>query len=200
VALVLIGDVHGKKEGYFRVLDFMEDYCSLQIGDMDFDYSHLESVDSTRHKFLPGNHDNYDKLYDCPNCIGDYGFTKLGDIDFFFVRGAFSIDKHLRTPDQSWWEKEELTISEGYDALDLYAKTKPSLMITHDCPTVMRNFLVTTKVTLTKIETRTGQLLQQMYEIHQPDIWIFGHWHVDIKRKMGRTNFRCLGELSHMKI
>ena len=36
MALVLIGDVHGKKEGYFRVLDFMEDYCSLQIGDMDF--------------------------------------------------------------------------------------------------------------------------------------------------------------------
>jgi hypothetical protein len=47
------------------------------------------------------------------------------------------------------------------------------------------------------VNTRTSQALQSMLEIHQPDIWIFGHYHVarEFQTLKYETKFVCVPEL-----
>jgi hypothetical protein len=51
-----------------------------------------------------------------------------------------------------------------------------------------------------KINTRTGQALQAMFDAHQPDEWYFGHWHHTMQYKYGRTMFQCIGELDYTDV
>ncbi len=90
----VFGDVHGRSNDYLKLIE-NTDY-SVQLGDFGFDYKFLGNVDDTKHVFFPGNHDNYDKCLWYPHCLGDYGYANLNSIDFYFVRGGFSIDKAWR--------------------------------------------------------------------------------------------------------
>jgi len=42
--------------------------------------------------------------------------------------------------------------------------------------------------------------LNELLHIHQPDIWIHGHYHVSKKTTYGKTKFICLNELETYKI
>jgi Icc-related predicted phosphoesterase len=48
--------------------------------------------------------------------------------------------------------------------------------------------------------TNTSKLLQEMFEAHQPKVWVFGHWHASVDTKFGDTTFRCLDELGTMTL
>lgn len=48
--------------------------------------------------------------------------------------------------------------------------------------------------------TNTSELLDQMYKIHQPELWIFAHYHKSWKAKIGRTLFTLLPELGYMDV
>ena len=93
--ITLIGDVHGKYEKYHRILSRQEkNPYTLQIGDFGFRYETLKNVDHTKHLILPGNHDNYDTCYNYRHFLSDYGYmVNFNGIDFFYYRGANSIDK-----------------------------------------------------------------------------------------------------------
>ena len=45
------------------------------------------------------------------------------------------------------------------------------------------------------IETRTNAALQRMFEAHQPDRWVFGHYHTRWDAKLNGTRFTCLDML-----
>lgn len=189
--LRIIGDVHGHTERYLRLL--RKSQYSIQVGDLAFDYTFLSGTDPTQHKFVGGNHDNYNKIQACPNYLGDYGTRSVpGFGDIFFVRGAFSIDWHLRIEGVSWWKDEELTLVEGYAALAAYKECKPNVVITHDCP-----LSVLPEITMSNWikKSRTQQLLQAMLEVHKPKLWVFGHYHRSWKAQIGPTKFVCLNEL-----
>src|SRR5579863_5210382 len=98
-----IGDVHGKYSQYLDLIKPLN--ATVQVGDMGFSYEHMDSLDPKTHKFFGGNHDNYDVIDKCPNCLGDYGMDHLNGVPFFFCRGAFSIDQEYRrnTKPVSWW-------------------------------------------------------------------------------------------------
>lgn len=58
--LMIVGDVHGHYVEYLETIEMA--HYSLQLGDLGFNYMPLIRSDkwpSDRHKFLPGNHDNY---------------------------------------------------------------------------------------------------------------------------------------------
>jgi hypothetical protein len=186
---------------------------SLQVGDMSFAYNQLtgEKLDPDKHKFFGGNHDNYDTYYDSPHQIGDYGEREHGGLPFYFVRGAFSIDwkaraKHeYRTGIKTWWsEKEQLSHETLYKVLADYAKVKPKIMMTHSAPQeitslvgkpeALKNFGFDSKT----FTTRTQQALQSMFEEHQPELWIFGHFHRNWVQEIKGTKFICLDELSYI--
>jgi predicted phosphodiesterase len=195
--MIIVGDVHGNFRTYRHNLMTDKD-ISVQLGDFGLGF-----VGHKDPKYIPenwyfirGNHDNPEVCKKYPNYLGDFGYKKLSDhlygLDFFFVSGAWSIDQHLRTIGVDWWKNEELSIPQGQECLNLWEELKPDICLSHDGPDV-----ATDKYKFgQKIPTRTGQLLQQMFEIYKPKVWCFGHYHIDDHFTIDGTEFHVLDELS----
>jgi len=193
-SITLIGDVHGKYKHYHEIIREKDRHpYTLQIGDFGFRYDTLKNVDSTQHLILPGNHDNYNDCYNYSHFLGDYGYTSLNRVKFFYYRGAYSIDRQSRTVGIDWWEDEQVTIDQFMKARELYRQIKPDIVITHDCPDEVGFRLL--KPFQRKYENLTGWALQELFNIHQPKMWRFGHWHQSWNMNISGTDFRCLNEL-----
>lgn len=210
MTLTVIGDCHGKWKDHQDIMT--NSHCTVQIGDCGFSYNYLNNWDHNYHKFFGGNHDNYDLIYNQPHCLGDWGMRKHGGIEFFFVRGAFSIDREARLMDEqrtgklSWWENEQLNPRQMQMCLAEYCDTKPAIVITHSLPkgladkvgkdSVLRYFGFNPKT----FNTETQKLLQYMHEAHQPDLWLHGHFHLSHRTKLNGTTFIGLNELETYEI
>jgi len=215
----IIGDVHQEYDSYFSLTKDC-DY-SIQIGDMGFDYKPLNVLDHNKHKFFAGNHDSLDQYYSSPHVIEstgttgkskDFGTATHGGLDFFFVRGGFSIDwKQLQMiflmgGAKSYWDNEELSIEEMEMALWQYQKMKPDVMITHECPRSISKHVGDNKIlemfgyNPDRFTTNTSELLEMMFQSHQPKQWYFGHYHNNWGDKINGTKFRCIDELSYVEL
>jgi predicted phosphodiesterase len=191
----IIGDVHGHIERYQSLL--VDCDASVQVGDVGFadNYMRLSAADADRHRFIPGNHDDYDHLP--PHAlVGASGDALVGDLAFFFVRGAVSVDKAQRVEGVSWWSAEQLTFEQGNEALRRWEASIAQIVISHDCPTSMLPSFVTFPG---KIEpSYTNELLEEMFRIRAPYLWVFGHHHLTQMRVHRGTTFICLGELEYI--
>jgi predicted phosphodiesterase len=195
----VIGDVHGKYERYHRIVRRTEENPhTIQLGDFGFKYDTLANVDSTKHLIIPGNHDNYDTCYNYPHFLGDYGYTSLNGIEFFYYRGAYSIDRIYRTIGIDWWENEQVGIEGFMKARELYRMIKPKIVITHDCPENIAHQMVPDGGRV--FQNNTTWALQELLNIHEPDLWLFGHWHKSRTIQHGKTRFMCLNELETYNI
>jgi hypothetical protein len=163
------------------------------LGDCGFDYTTLDNVEPDKHKIVGGNHDNYDRIINIPHYLGDFGHSCLNGINFFFYRGAYSIDRQYRTVGIDWWEQEQVSIDQFMKARELYREVKPDIVLTHDCPDEVSFRLL--KPDQRKYENLTGWALQELFNIHQPKKWRFGHYHKSWNMNINGTDFRCLNEL-----
>lgn len=200
-----IGDCHGRLHSYQHITDKLilpggqkGMDCSLQVGDFGiFDEKDLivASRFSPQHRFFCGNHDNRQLCHTLPNHIGDFGY--LPDLDLFWLSGGYSIDKDTRTIGEDWWEDEELSWHQLHEAIDLYRETQPRYMVSHEAPTVAKNISLTKlagRQYKGEINSRTENALQTMFESHQPEVWIYGHFHVRVEENVGRTHFVGLND------
>lgn len=195
--IVIIGDVHGKTQQYKQIVDKCD--FSICVGDFGFKEEwdwYLNNIvpnSSGFHYINPGNHDYGPYMSDKTKSLGDFSqFFKLG---IFTVRGAFSIDRVYRTEGIDWFPNEELVYQEGLECLDRYIEMKPSVVISHDCPHSIRKHLFGIDQ-----KSNTSNLLQAMFNEHQPDLWVFGHHHKSVNCKKGSTKFICLSELETLHI
>jgi hypothetical protein len=220
--LRIIGDVHGQvtlNDLYTRearpYLDIISEApYSVQIGDMGDGETYgqlVASVDATRHCFFPGNHDHYDRLP--PHSLGDFGTVCWGEVDFFFIRGAESIDREKliglgqQLGKTLWFEQEQLT-DEQMDAAEReYLRVRPKIVLSHDAPTEIAEFawqharrLGAPNPGLRFQPSRTNAFLTRLMEHHPPKLWLFGHHHRDWTYRESNTLFVCVGELSHVDI
>jgi len=198
--VTVIGDVHGKYDRYHKIIR-QTDYhpYTIQLGDFGFKYDTLKNVDHKNHVIIGGNHDNYDIIHSYPHFLPDYGYmVNFNGVDFFYYRGAYSIDKIYRTIGIDWWQQEEVNIEGFMKARELYRGIKPDIVITHDCP----EFLVSQYIgpNARVYQNNTNCALQELYNIHQPKLWIHGHYHVSKTTLYGNTKFVCLDELEAFKI
>jgi hypothetical protein len=177
------------------------------------------------HRFIRGNHDNPAECRRHPNYAGEYGYWD--EEGLFFLGGAWSIDQQWRTEGKNWWRDEEQDMSSLGNAGALYCHLKPRIVATHEAPTVaamemlrgdipviMREYLEEFKTSLVHTDpaylkykenigfknTRTSQCLQNMLEFHQPEHWVFGHYHKRHNFEYKGTQFHCLPELDVMEI
>jgi predicted phosphodiesterase len=186
--LLIIGDVHGLIDKYWK-LHQKHKGPSIQVGDFGFKKQHewhLANMNSDLHKINFGNHDDTNYLHR-PHSLGNSSVLP-GSI--MTVRGAKSIDHYLRKEGVDFWSDEELNYPEMSAAIDIYQTELPRIIITHDAPHEIRRnlFGITDKTT-------TSNGLQAMWEIHQPDLWIFGHHHKSRSEVLNGTRFICLAEL-----
>ncbi len=205
-----IGDVHGQFDEYIKLAK--ESKYSFCVGDVGFKYDKLNALDPEHHFIIGGNHDNWDVNhssddyheryhFQTKHFLGDFGVKSADGLDIFFVRGAWSIDKKYRKPGINWWPDEELDKLKREQALEFYKQIKPNLVVTHECPLSIVQFVTDPEFAFdlghreSVIKTNTNMLLQEMLEFYAPEQWIFGHYHINFVRKVGKTTFRCLPEL-----
>ena len=195
-----IGDVHGKMFAYAAICSTVDE--TIQVGDMGIGF--VDKIPTSKNnrfirgnnRFIRGNHD--DPLL----CRRTDGWIADGHVenDTMFIGGAWSIDYAWRTPMVNWWPDEECTNPQFDVFSDRYKTEKPKIMVTHDCPASVAYTLFLQENNMRQHQTKTGNRLQEMFEIHQPDIWIFGHWHLRKDQVIEGTRFICLEELGFIDL
>lgn len=197
--ITILGDVHGKYRRMHEIIRKKNKHeYIVQIGDLGFDFSTLDNVDSNKFKIIGGNHDNYNKIIHIPHYLGDYGYETLNGISFYFYRGAYSIDRQYRTIGIDYWSNEENNIETFMKARELYAEVKPDIVLAHDCP----DFMVPRYIgPYSRVyENITNWALGELYKIHSPRLFIHGHYHQSKTTIYGDTKFICLDELETYRL
>lgn len=204
--MIIIGDVHGggktpglrsaktKLEVYHNIVRNLKQK-TIQIGDLGFKEQHewfLENINTDQHKVLFGNHDHMPMVEE-RHSLGHFSFLKEESI--MTIRGAASIDKHMRTEGLDWFPDEELSMMQCDGAISMIQQCKPRVVLSHDCPTE-----VAMEMYGRLIKSRTDQMLQACFLHHQPQLWVFGHHHKSKKLNIRGTQFICLAELEIMEI
>jgi len=204
-----IGDVHGYKYELSLVLHNLPADVNtvIQVGDMnvgmgqgDFWHESLEEMlIGVNGHFIRGNHDNP------AQCREMLPWIKDGIIqnDVMFIGGAWSIDYQWRTRGVDLFDDEELSYEELHKMIEIYDHVRPKVMVTHDCPLSVSNKLFIERnksFSGVQYKTRTGSAFEEMFKIHKPAMWIFGHWHCDTDEVIDGTRFICLNELSYADI
>lgn len=187
-----IGDVHCKFEQYEKLIENCDQ--SIQVGDFGIGFPmYIPKEYNINHRFIRGNHDNPGVCRQHKNYLGEFGITDEG---IFFISGGFSKDAALRIEGVDWWRDEELTFADTYHCADQYESLKPEIVVSHMCP----RFIEANLFDFQKIPNKTNQFLQSLLEIHQPKIWIFGHYHSSRDEVINQTRFICLSELEAVEI
>jgi hypothetical protein len=246
--LRVFGDVHGLITTYSQIAN--KSPCSIQLGDLGFDYEKMLSLDPSRHVFIGGNHDNYElqptsidpadhsvlnppslltfvdknetfyldieEQYNIwtirhlpnfeesvvceyknmpPHFLGNYGWWEVPDIGkkIFFIRGAWSIDGQIRRKNSlGWYPREQMSPEELTQCINFYEQEKPDFVVSHCAPLSAVKFLNLHYTGGKVVPTATGRAMDFMWQIHQPNVWIFAHYHQQFDRKIGKTRFICL--------
>ena len=205
----LIGDVHGKYDRYKKIIADLAD--SIQVGDLGIGFRRRTgyragefytnpphcAMARGNHRFIRGNHDNPGECRKNSQWIAD----GIIEFDVMFLGGGLSVDREWRTEGYNWWSDEELGIGELNTLVDVYAVAWPRVMITHDCPeSVAVRMCRLSGNGMLDFPSRTRQALQSMLEMHQPEMWVFGHWHFSFDHVLDGTRFICLAELEYKDI
>jgi len=129
----------------------------IQLGDFGFHFldSYLDALDSTLADedlilgFVDGNHEDFDRLLAVPVAADGLRYLRerivhiprgfrwdWAGVECLAVGGAYSIDRFLRTPGQTWWPQETLTAEQvGI----ISASGHADAMFCHDCPSGVEN-------------------------------------------------------------
>jgi predicted phosphodiesterase len=199
-----IGDIHGDIHGYERIINGCNE--SVQVGDFGIgfladvteEYVDTQLHADGRHKFIRGNHDDPARCKERPGYMEDGTFDEERSI--LYIGGAWSIDWQFRTPGYSWWVDEELSTAELARMHDLMVHHKPRIVVTHDAPSSAIYQMYIKPNAHKQYRTRTADALDGMFARHQPELWVFGHWHEDMDAYINSTKFVCLGINSFMDV
>ena len=204
-----IGDVHAKFVPYRKLIEGCD--RSLQVGDFgvgfinpvtEKPYSNppYDHMAKGEHFFIRGNHDNPGVCKKHPFWVKDGG-SAFGRDDIFCVGGAFSIDRDRRTENYDWWHDEELTYAQLCDIMGAYEIIKPKVVVTHECPdSVITSICYEKGIHKYDIPSVTRKCFDNMLEIHKPDLWIHGHWHLSSRKIYNGVEIISLGELEYVDI
>lgn len=188
-----IGDVHARFGEYSQLIKGCE--RSIQVGDFGLGFR-KSPVIGPEHRFIRGNHDDPTLCKEHPNWIEDVSVRD----GVYFLGGGLSIDRQLRVEGVSWWADEELSINQLFDAIDGFKAISPSVVVTHDCPETVADVIGKHRGYKLDFPSRTCRTLDSMFHLHQPKLWIFGHWHVSLDQVVNGTRFICLNELQTIDI
>lgn len=191
--LRLIGDIHNNVHVINDLLtDYLDYDLNIQLGDFGIGYGAewtLNDFNSNKFKILSGNHDNYSLLNTFPHNLGKFGFFD----GIFFISGAANHGNP-----KFIWESIELNLDEREECLKLWNKVcnDIKIVLSHDGPRSIVSKLLKKEI----IPTITNTLLDELFKIHQPRYWFFGHHHKNVFLQENETYFHCLGKNKEFSI
>jgi len=206
--MLLIGDLHGKWTSYTNILQAYQPERSVQLGDFGIGFhpgdtpksmarlNHAMTQWGPDNRFIRGNHDNPSACQNHPQFIQDATFEDATGI--FYLGGAWSIDRGSRIEGKTWWADEELSYQELNAAIDVYERSKPRIVLSHEAPEGIVDHMMPWY--RREFRSRTRDAMATMFEIHKPELWIFGHWHSSVTASFDGCQFTCLDELETMEI
>lgn len=104
-----------------------------------------------------------------------------------FMGGAHSIDRASRKIGIDWFPDEIITQSDMYDLPDVNV----DIFISHTCPMELVPTLV--KYYSGKDLEPSNLALSNLWEMYEPDLWYFGHWHKYLEGELyGKTKWMSL--------
>lgn len=212
--MLIVGDVHGKVNQFLGIVAEYRSKSSeliIQLGDLGFQkqwdevIQYCRDTNETNLRIIPGNHDDY-KRYSVNYFNNEMEWCRTEPLlvkdvwdeeytNCFSVRGASSIDKHLRIEGKDWFSDEEMSYTQLCKAVDYYIEQKPKYMFSHTCPSSVKKQLFGYDES-----SRTEQALQVMFELHQPEYWFFGHFHTSADEVINGIRFICLAELQTFEL
>lgn len=213
--MLVVGDVHGKYNEYYNLVK--DARSSFQVGDFGFGQAwtnlSYSDLNPAMHRVGQGNHDPHDLLRcDVKHWTGRYGPVKVDGHNIFWIGGALSIDMVYRVGEwmsngrsiKTWWANEELSYQEMKDCEKRWKNKKPQIVFSHTAPSsiILNHFNGNKGANImdaygwgSDYTDITSQFLEHLWGIHQPDLWIFGHFHKPWNQTINGTEFRCLAEL-----
>jgi predicted phosphodiesterase len=167
---VVLGDVHGNLRRCDDVARRNSDKLVIQIGDLGVGFMPINLFDKLprNFRFFCGNHDCRTLAHKLKAHLGDFGEFH----DVFYISGADSIDRGLRTEGIDWWPDEELTYAQGQKAIEQWAASKAKILLSHDLPQSLAesHYLIYDR-------SRTRTILQAAIEARKPEMVVYGHHH-----------------------
>jgi predicted phosphodiesterase len=187
------GDVHQEYRLLSQMLEGVEAGPIIQVGDVGLGCPGAPDPEPgpldfpSRFRFIRGNHDDPAVCRKHPSYLGDFGVHS--ETGVFFLSGGRTLDTHSRIVGWDLFPDEELSRRQFDEAISLYERVRPKIVVTHECPASAcdRLFHLRDKPSLTSLA------LDAMFEIHQPKMWVFGHHHVSLVKKYRETLFCCVG-------
>ena len=181
----VIGDIHGVYGTYDYLIGCP--HPTIQIGDMGVGFPGLNHCrPAPKDRFFNGNHDNPQACRAMDAFMGTWG----SEGKVFWLGGGWSIDQAYRVPGISWWADEELSHAELEEAIEAYRAARPSIMLSHEAPA----FLARHMVQKVFPPSRTALALGAMWEAHRPRLWLYGHWHLDFRKRIEGCEFVCVNQ------
>ena len=194
--LTFIGDCHARFQELNEITQNTPN-TTIQIGDLGLGFGRDELYKpSKKDLFFRGNHDDPAVCKKFKNCLGEWGYKE--EWNLFFLAGGDSIDKQFRTVGLNWWRDEEIS-EKHYDTIeDNYLHNKPRIVTTHCPPEDLLSLLFKGKYKT--IPSKTGCFLSRLFELHKPDLWIFGHMHNSVDMIINNTRFVSLDVLETVEL
>ncbi len=188
--ILIVGDPHQWWDIYF---DKIEGYdYSVCLGDVGLGivdrYIHYNKmIPEGTHYLIRGNHDDPETCKHITNCLPTFGSLFHGEM--FYIAGA-TVPPYICGP-ESWGDLEQLSLDELETAIELYAETKPLVVVSHEAPYHIAFDMHDGKAH----PNRTSSAFDRMLEIHKPNKWIFGHHHKSYNKIEDNCLFLGLAEL-----
>lgn len=219
--ILVVGDVHAEWGRLNTLINNKLPDIVLQVGDFGWwpmldkqpRYKHkpnspiwdLKGVKLPEHTVLywcDGNHEDHEHLLTASISEINYNgvvymprgsFTQLPDgRTVMFIGGAESIDKHWRTPRFSWFHEETITDKDLDRCLSYSGRV--DIVISHTAPS---EFDVNSdNGTSGKHGDPSRKALSVVLDHFKPDLWYFGHWHVDQIGQHNNTRWQCLSHIT----
>lgn len=200
--ILLTGDIHGDFGPLNTIINTKKPDMIICAGDFGYwpKFYRMKQLSDIKTQGAPllwvdGNHEDHWSLAQResdeiePNIIyKPRGSTHTLDDGrtILFMGGAESIDKDLRVIGRDWFPEE---VIRGCDMQDL-PDEKIDIIISHTCPLELVDTMI--KYYPEKRGEPSNQALSQLWEMYEPNLWIFGHWHYYKEGKMGGTKWYSL--------
>lgn len=199
--ILITGDIHGDFGVLNRLINTKHPDLTICCGDFGYwpKFSGKQLSDIKTHGspllWIDGNHEDHWTLAQResdeiePNIIyKPRGSTHTLDDGrkILFMGGAESIDKNMRVLGRDWFPEEIIRPIDMENLPD----EDIDIIISHTCPLELVDIML--KYYPEKRGEPSNQALTQLWDMYNPKIWIFGHWHYYKEGMMGGTKWYAL--------
>ncbi len=208
--IYITGDTHGEKERFTtEYIPFEKELTSEDVlivcGDFGFIFTCDKEEEKVLHElskkpyticFVDGNHENFHAIFDYPEehwCGGRIHRIRKNIIHLmrgqvfeiqgkkiFTFGGAYSLDRCLRTLNETYWLEELPDNYQFKEATDSLRKhnNKVDIILTHTAPVIMIHSM---KAYPDAHDLELTGFLDWIYHEVEFSNWYFGHWHQDLQ-------------------